>query len=147
MGAAALSALAVYPTSAQTSVGLAGSIHSSLLTEKFDFKFTQKEEIITDENGEEDVAIYSGSAFEVMVTAKLKSRAGTYGQAAPGASNFAASTLPWNSTTFTQGFSTVTGSGVYYIMKDVNRTNTKATLDDFTFSLKAFGWKAATTFN
>jgi hypothetical protein len=141
----AQASLAVYPEAVQSSVGLPGSLDSGILVETMGFDYGGEEQEYTDENNEPDVLIYSNFKVVVDVKAVLKNRNSPYGQYASCCAKLPIASLPFNSSLWSQG-TNMLAAGVYGIFRMPKRTATKAKLDDFSFQIRLFGYKALTKF-
>lgn len=142
----ALSSLAVYPESMQSSVGLPGTLSTALLVDSMEFRFEQTKTEWSDEDDVPDIIIYSNPKIEIDVKAVLKNRSGDFAQYAGGATRLALNTLPFNSAAWWQGYSAMASAGAYAIFESPRRTSAKAKPDDFSFTLRLHGAKPATRF-
>lgn len=142
----AQASLAVYPESVQSSIGLPGSLSFALLVDSMDFTYGQELDEYTDEDDVPDILVYRNPKIRIEVKAVMKNRAGDYGQYAGGATKLALNTLPFNSSLWSQGYSTMTNAGAYAIFESPTRSSTKAKPDQFNFSLRLHGFKPATRF-
>ena len=143
---AAQASLAVYPESVQSSVGLPGPLDSGILVESMAFDYGGELQEYTDENNEPDVLIYSNFKAVIEVKAVLKNRASPFGQYGSCCTKIPIANLPFNNSLWTQGNTNMLGAGAYGIFSMPKRTATKAKLDDFTFTIRMHGYKAATKF-
>ena len=141
----AQASLAVYPEAVQSSVGLPGSLDSGILVESMAFDYGGTEDEYTDENGEPDVLIYHGFKVVIDVKAVLKNRNSAYGQYGSCCAKIPIASLPFNNSLWSQG-TNMLAAGAYAIFTMPKRTATKAKLDDFSFQLRMFGYKAVSKF-
>lgn len=141
----AQASLAVYPEAAQSSVGLPGSLDSGILVESMAFDYGGEEQEYTDENDEFDVLIYSKFKVLIDVKAVIKNRNSAYAQYASCCAKLPIAALPFNNSLWSQG-TNMLAAGAYGIFRMPKRTSTKAKLDDFSFQIRMFGYKAASLY-